>query len=317
MTELSATVESVVKSLAEPLTPLPTETSPELTRLSGIRAVLFDVYGTLLISGSGDVGVASKSSKPQALVDAVHAAGIRYRGSAEQGLEDLHETIANQHTRLKSEGIEFPEVRITQIWSDVAEKWRAQKLVDDEPTLEQLSRLAIEYEMRVNPVWAMPNLMETLNQIQLGRLTLGIVSNAQVFTPQLFTPITGRSLADLGFVPELCFWSYEHQQAKPGTFLYEQAADVLVACGLSPEVTLYVGNDMRNDIWPASQVGFKTALFAGDARSLRLREDDEAVAGTTPDVVLTDLAQLAEVLDLPSVPDGGSEAGAGSRADGG
>jgi len=32
--------------------------------------------------------------------------------------------------------------------------------------------------------------------------------------------------------------------------------------------TLYVGNDMLNDIWTATEAGCRTVLFAGDQRSL-------------------------------------------------
>ena len=52
---------------------------------------------------------------------------------------------------------------------------------------------------------------------------------------------------------------------------------------------------MLKDIWPATQLGFKTALFAGDARSLRLREDDERCRGLKPDLVIDRLSQLAQL----------------------
>jgi len=51
---------------------------------------------------------------------------------------------------------------------------------------------------------------------------------------------------------------------------------------------------MRNDILPAKKIGFNTALFAGDARSLRMREDDPECIRTSPDLVITDLIQLLE-----------------------
>ena len=53
---------------------------------------------------------------------------------------------------------------------------------------------------------------------------------------------------------------------------------------------------MLYDILPASQIGFGSALFAGDARSLRLREQDTRVRIVRPDVTLTDLSQLLEVV---------------------
>ena len=51
---------------------------------------------------------------------------------------------------------------------------------------------------------------------------------------------------------------------------------------------------MRNDILPASQIGFRTALVATDRRSLRLREGDPSVAHVTPDLVVTNLSDLVD-----------------------
>jgi putative hydrolase of the HAD superfamily len=64
--------------------------------------------------------------------------------------------------------------------------------------------------------------------------------------------------------------------------------------GLSTAACLYVGNDMLNDIYPAKQLGFQTALFAGDKRSLRLRTDDARCVNLFADLVLTDLGQLID-----------------------
>ena len=55
---------------------------------------------------------------------------------------------------------------------------------------------------------------------------------------------------------------------------------------------LYVGNDMLNDIFPAQKEGFKTGLFAGDVRSLRLRSDEPVCENLSADIVITDLVQL-------------------------
>ena len=87
-----------------------------------------------------------------------------------------------------------------------------------------------------------------------------------------------------------------HRRAKPGTFLYEHAAERLAGKGVEPRDVLYVGNDLLNDCTPAQQVGFRTALFAGDARSLRLREGDGRVGETRPTVTVTDLRQIVECL---------------------
>ncbi|MHC4986693.1 MAG: HAD family hydrolase, partial [Planctomycetota bacterium] len=66
--------------------------------------------------------------------------------------------------------------------------------------------------------------------------------------------------------------------------------------GIEPGQALYVGNDVRNDIAPARSLGMRTALFAGDARSLRLRADDPDCGGAQPDAVVTALPQILELL---------------------
>jgi putative hydrolase of the HAD superfamily len=55
---------------------------------------------------------------------------------------------------------------------------------------------------------------------------------------------------------------------------------------------LHVGNDVLNDVLPAAAIGFRTALFAGDRRSLRRRDGDPRVASITPDIVLIHLRDL-------------------------
>ena len=66
--------------------------------------------------------------------------------------------------------------------------------------------------------------------------------------------------------------------------------------GIAPAQVLLVGNDMLNDVLPAWKTGMRTALFAGDERSLRLREGDPRLDVFGPDLVLTDLGQLPEGL---------------------
>ncbi len=45
-------------------------------------------------------------------------------------------------------------------------------------------------------------------------------------------------------------------------------------------------------------MGFKTALFAGDARSPRLRSDDPRNGAIRPDATVTDLAQIPGIVGL-------------------
>lgn len=281
-----------IRQLSQPLTPQPTGTEPLLPTMAGIRAVLFDVYGTLIISGSGDISLTSGASAGDAATAALSACGLMLSTPGDEIVAALHATIRRHHA---SSPAEFPEVEIRDVWRETLTQLTAG---DVDFSYFDFDTLAIEYECRVNPIWPMPGLAESLSSIRAADLKLGIVSNAQFFTPLAFPALAEGTLEELGFDPTLGVWSYEHLAAKPGRYLYEQAAASLAKIGITPAQTLYVGNDMRNDIAPAAAVGFRTALFAGDARSLRWRPEDTHLKNIQPDAVITDLRQILSILSL-------------------
>lgn len=287
---------SRVREASRELSPIPTETEAQLTPIPGIRAVLFDVYGTLVVSGSGDVGTTVGESRGARFAAALKAVGGEVQGDREEASALWIEAIREDHTARRQQGIEYPEVDVREIWQTIISRLAESGRLSKTPDESQVFRLALEYELLTNPVWPMPAAMACLQELSHRGLSLGIVSNAQFFTPLLFPALFDHDLAELGFSPELCFFSYEFRQAKPGDFLYERAADQLRKTGVTPAEVLYVGNDLLNDVSGASRAGFRTALFAGDARSLRRREGDERVRGVTPDLILTHLNQLAGCL---------------------
>ena len=142
----------------------------------------------------------------------------------------------------------------------------------------------------------MPGLRTCVGELRRRRLVLGLVSNAQFFTRELFPALLGQSLEELGFDQDLQCYSYCLGRAKPGLELFEQARAGLELRGIAAANALYVGNDMGKDILPASRLGFRTALFAGDARSLRQGNVTHA-APVAPDLVITGLTQLSDCLE--------------------
>lgn len=273
--------EERIKALSTPLEPISTGISPRLDPLPAVKAVIFDVYGTLVISGSGDIGLTAARPKTAALDQALRRQGMVWkREQLQAGMDRFYEHIREDHQIRRQSGIEFPEVNILEIW----ERWAERAGLHPD-----IPRLAIEVECGLNPVWPMPGLVNCLASLRQKGVALGIVSNAQRFTPSIFPALTGKSLEELGIGAEHCIWSWEGKEAKPSPRLYERLLDTFA---FEPEECLYVGNDMRNDIAPAAAVGMKTALFAGDQRSLRLREGDPLVGACLPDRVLTALEQI-------------------------
>lgn len=286
----------ILRQHCHPLEPRPTQEVSSLGPLSDIQAVLFDIYGTLFISASGDIGLADNTIRGDAATEALETVGLKLHVDGHVVVERLHKTIREDHAAARERGIEFPEVDIREIWQTTLAGLREAGQIEGEPQVD-LERLSVEYEVRTNPVWPMPGLLDCFQACRTKGMVLGIISNAQFFTPALFDSLLGSSLDDLGFDPELRYYSYAHRHAKPGTVLYEEAAQILKSRGISATQTLYLGNDMRNDIYPAQKVGFQTALFAGDARSLRLRQEDPQISSIHPDLKILSLSDLPNCLD--------------------
>ena len=284
----------VIREHASPLDLQPTDEKPKLGRLPNIKAVIFDIYGTMLMSGSGEVGTAATENHHfEAIQTTLQAHGVDTTHlPTDFGLEA---TIRQHHDLAREADIEFPEVDILAVWKDALAGCAAAGQLNLDQLDLDYSQIALEYECRVNPVWPMPNLENCLDALR-GEAILGVISNAQFFTPLLFPALMMRTLDDMGFKGNIQFFSYKFRDAKPSLSMFNAAVDELKKEGISAQETLYLGNDMLNDISTAAKCGMKTALFAGDARSLRHRQGDSRVQGCSPDLVLTDLSQLANCI---------------------
>lgn len=287
------------KTLAGPLSPVPTGTDPKLKKLEGIRFMIFDFYGTLFISGVGDIGIDEDSQDIKAFQQALESCGLSSdEKTAEAGFAFYDQKVDEHCQRLIGEGFESPEPVIEQVWLDVLQSLSANGFTNSQPDLALARRFAVEFEVRMNPVWPMPHLNETIDAISAGNFELGIISNSQFYTPVAFEALAGRSLDALGFNPSLLHWSFEENLKKPSLVFYERFLEKLQRHfpDATPESVLYTGNDMLKDIYPASALGMKTALFAGDDRSLKWRSDDDRCRNLEPDLVVTTLLQLIECI---------------------
>ncbi len=275
--------DALISKYIKPLSPLPTHLGPSGNLKTKIHCLLFDIYGTLFVSGSGDISIVKKESHHiEKLENLLLKFGV---GTPPQVvLNKLFSTIENMHNSLRKKGVDFPEVVIEQIWMSVLEN-------DD---LETVKAFAAEFELIVNPVYPMPHLKKMLSVCKDLNILMGIISNAQFYTPYLFNWFLGANTKSLGFHPDLILFSYKYGYAKPSTFLFQLAAKWLENNSIKIQSALYIGNDMLNDIYPAKKVGFSTALFAGDVRSLRLRENDPKCKNLSADIVITDLVQILD-----------------------
>jgi FMN phosphatase YigB (HAD superfamily)/glycosyltransferase involved in cell wall biosynthesis len=210
------------------------------------KAVVFDIYGTLLVSRGGAV-------KPDPEIDATLRRIIREFGHPPPSSPStaIHDAVTRHHANA---GVSFPEVDLRVMWRDVL---GLEPGTDMQPLVEAI-------EAAWHPVTPMPGAEQLIGHLSTTGVSLGLLSNGQCNT-----------LSDLGgisslFAPELILLSYQQGIAKPSPELFQTLTNRLAGRGITPEETLYVGNDPVQDILPAAAAGFTTALFTGHPDSLRI-----------------------------------------------
>lgn len=237
-----------------------------LTPPPRIRAVIFDIYGTLLISRSGVI-------RPDPSFDDRLARILTKHGhtAPSSPTTALHHAIRRHHAGSVHE---HPEVNLLSIWHEVLGA-----------PLSTAALLEIE-EARL-PCQPMPGASETIRELSRRGLHLGCLSNAQANT----LPTLDRLLGPISPLlhPDLVILSYQHRLAKPSRRLFDLAARRLAHLGISPDEILFVGNDPLQDIIPARCSGFRTALFTGHPDSLRPGDSQ-------PDLILNSLSELPSLL---------------------
>lgn len=286
-----------IRTKSQPISPLPADVAPRLPAMSGIRCVGLDVYGTLFVSAAGEIAAGSDQSghfgspredrRSAAFRAIAQMVGVE-EGVAPEIARTFSDIVAARHNSGHRDGIDQPEVDILSVWEEVIATLSAPSPVVSIP------EIATRFELMVNPVWPMPGLLDMLARLRERNLVVGIVSNAQFYTPLVWEALLGATPEAMGVAPLI--WSWERSAAKPSPEIFAAFTTELAKEGIKPGETIYLGNDMLNDVFAARRAGLKTALFAGDRRSLRLREHHPAVTGVHPDAVLTDLRQLPEVL---------------------
>lgn len=222
-----------------------TALKPPAPKPKACRAVVFDIYGTLLDAPRGGV-------EPDPLSDPVLREILRNAGHTPPASPsgDLHAAVLRHH---RDAQVPFPEIDLRVLWREIL----------DLPTGTDITELVNELEQAWHPARPIPGAEQTIQSLARSGISLGLLSNAQC-----------NSLTDLGdvsflFAPELTILSYQHGIAKPAPGLFQTLTDRLAGRGITPAETLFVGNDPLQDIIPAATAGFQTALFTGHPDSLR------------------------------------------------
>ncbi|MDR3144349.1 MAG: HAD family hydrolase [Puniceicoccales bacterium] len=282
-----------ILSLLNPIEAEPAHTKPKLRKLSGIRAVIFDVYGTLFTTRSGENSLDNTGAESdRSIVEALEESDFDVF-EHEMNLKELYIGHVKAHYDIrKAEGILHPEINICDVWQDFLNELFANGIIDGDMTERSMRHVIVRHECKVNPVWPSRGSLEFIRNLQDTNTYSGIISTAQFYTPIMMEALYQNSLETLGFKRPICIWSYEHRHKKPSATIFKLCEEGLKIFGIKTSDVLYVGNDMLNDIIPAHRIGMKTALFTGDVHSLRLHEEVDECREIKPTIIFNAFEQL-------------------------
>ncbi len=291
--------------------PDPPRAKPSLKKLP-IRAVMWNVYGTLLAIPGGELAFEhSMDFVTDAALDKtiqefkMWGSMSRKPGAPSAYMKELY-TKALAHLRMTGAmpGEKFPEVQSEKVWEDIVRKLMQKDYQIDVATYgamdEFTKKIAYFFHASIQGTGVYPGAAEALRLVADGGTRQGLLADGQSFTPaQLLRALRKEdSTFDLAAtVPaDLRVISGEKRAKKPSETLFRAATTALAAKGIDPSEILHVGSSLTRDIGPAKKAGMRTALFAGDKNSLSATPEQLKDPQFRPDVLLTELPQIADVL---------------------
>ncbi len=212
-----------------------------------IRAIIFDIYGTLLQIG---LQPADASERWEFLWQDMLADAARL--SLEDFAAACAKVMEHEHAAAYERGVANPEI----FWPDVAKEVL--------PELARLNEADLdEFLFRQAQLWhtikLAPNAAKVLAQLHKTQLPLGLASNCQPYTlRELDAALSAIGLTCNIFMSRLCFYSFQHGFSKPNPKVFQWLGEHLQVLGISSAETLMVGDFLDNDIAPAQAAGWQT-----------------------------------------------------------
>ncbi|MBM4070226.1 MAG: HAD family hydrolase [Planctomycetes bacterium] len=296
----------------------PSPPAPRLPRarahvvpLPGLRAVIWNIYGTLLSISGGELVF----EHPQDFIMEVAldktlqefkmwTSMSRKPGQPAEYLRQLFNRVLSELRMAPSPGERHPEIAAERIWEDIIKKLFQKDFKFDAGffgSLNEFSRkVAYFFHASLQGTACYPGAAAALSAVRDAGLSQGVSADAQCFTlVQLQRGLTAQDpacqLADL-IDPGLRALSSELGARKPSERLFRKVLDELARRDVKPNQVLHIGSRVVQDLAPARKLGMRTGLFAGDKESLQADADQLKDPATRPDVLLTELAQIKNVI---------------------
>jgi putative hydrolase of the HAD superfamily len=219
-----------------------------------IRAVIFDIYGTLLEVGPPPPDADARWQRLWR-----DLLGAKPRLSRLQFSVASSQVIARHHQAAQARGIPWPEVHWPSVVAEVMPELAQLPPRNQEEFLFRQIQTGHSTRMAAETAAA-------LRWLKDRPTLLGVASNAQAYTlRELTEALATHALGMALFESHLCFWSFEHGFSKPDPHVFQILTARLAALGISPREILMVGDLLDNDVEPARAHGWRTWQFGPSA----------------------------------------------------
>lgn len=294
-----------------PPAPVPIKARPHLVRMPEIRAVMWTVYGTLVNITESDLKfwVDNELMINVALDKTITEFKMwqsmsRKPGQPAEYMRELYRKAYDEQRLLPSKSEKYPETFAERVWEGLVKKLMLKEYKFDAGFFGSLNeyskKIAFFFHSSMQGVACYPGAAATIRELKQRGLIQGLLADGQCFTPTQLR--RGLRLQESEFDLEDTIpsryrvLSADCKARKPSESIVGRAVEVLGDKGIEPNEILHIGSSVERDIFPAKEYGMKTALFTGDKTSLVASADQLKDAKFRPDLLITELPQLAEVL---------------------
>jgi hypothetical protein len=288
----------------------PVKARPHLESMPDLKAVMWNIYGTLLTIPLGELVF----EHPQPLVMEIAldktinefkmwGSMSRKPGQPAEYMKHLYAQELMLQRGIGG-GERYPEILSERIWEALIKKLFHKDYTFDAGFFGSLNeyskKVAYFFHASLQATAAEPEAALALKLTADAGKVQGLLADGQSFTTvQLWRGLRQQE-ADLNLAKLLPLTlrtlSCEVKARKPSETIFRHALASLAEKGIRPADVLHVGSSIGRDIAPARKMGMRTALYAGHKASLQATAEQLKDPAQRPDVLLTELGQIAQVV---------------------
>lgn len=241
-----------------------------------IKAVIFDIYGTLAYYNFGDIDDIIRREEETRKAFEKASRVFKFK-NPDEVYERWVKAINKEHERKKRRGIKNPEIVVEKIWKKVL-KCSEKKGKD----------ISLFMEEKENNPRLFPGVKKALTDLKKKGLKLGILSNAQFYTLMIMEKKLKKPMNHF-FDKDIELYSFRLGYSKPNPKGFEMLKKRLNKHKIKPNETLFVGNDTLKDIWAAKKAGLKTCLYVCKQTYYKKK--------VKPDYKIKDLRKIIKIVE--------------------